>query len=339
MIREFDSAPPGWDENAAAPCQMAGFARAMSTMGYRPLYLESGDHTALALIRGGMPLLGRISARANLYAPGADRTFIRAAVDSLRRRGIPTVKVGDTMWGVPWKDLGSDWPFPRTRVIPRHTFILDLSQDERSLRKNMEGADRKIRKAENEGVKVREATGPEDIAAYCRLSQETSERVRTRTAFTHFPDALFQAVYREMAPPGAARFYLAWHGDQPLSGCIFLCTRDTMLYWHGGSVRDRALTAKQAPAAIFWHAIRAARAEGLRWFDFGGCTPTEDPADPAYGVYAFKKRWGGRLQTFYNLEIVLGAPQYFLQERVLAPLWDRLHPLYFALIHRRTPWS
>jgi hypothetical protein len=335
-MNTYPAPPIGWDDLVTAPCVTAGFARAMTTLGYRPIFLRSSAGAALALVRGEMPVLGRLTARANLFAPGAGRAFVREAVGALKRRGIPTVKVGDTMWGVPWKDLGSDWPFPRSRVIPRHTFILDLSQDERTLRKNMEGADRKIRKAENEGVKVREATGPEDIAAYCRLSQETSERVRTRTAFTHFPDALFQAVYREMAPTGAARFYLAWHGDQPLSGCIFLCSRDTMLYWHGGSVRDRALTAKQAPAAIFWHAIRAARAEGMRSFDFGGCTPTDDPTDPAYGVYAFKKRWGGRLQTFYNLEIVPGAPQYFLQERVLAPLWDWLHPLYFALIHRRT---
>jgi hypothetical protein len=331
----FDFPQPDWDDNVPAPCQLSGFARSMSSMGYTPLYLRGTGGSALALVRGDIPLLGSITARANLYAVGADRQLVCEAVTTLKRRGIPTVKVGNTMWGVPWKDPGPNWPFPRTRVIPRHTFVLDLSQDEQTLRRRMEGADRKIRKAENEGVKVREATGPEDIAAYCHLSRETSERVRTRTAFVRFPDALFQTMYHEMAPSGAARFYLAWHEDRPLAGCVFLCSRDTMLYWHGGSVRERAVTAKQAPAAIFWHAIRTAQAERLRWFDFGGCTPTENPSDPAYGVYAFKKRWGGTLQTFYNLEIVLGAPQHFLQERVLAPAWDMLHPLYFALIHRR----
>jgi hypothetical protein len=334
-MNTFDTPPPDWDKTVDAPCEMAGFARAMTTMGYRPLYLRGPAGSAPALVRGEFPGLGRLTARANLYAQGADHTLIREAVATLKRRGIPTVKVGDTMWGVRWDTPGPDWPFPRTRMIPRHTFVLNLSDDERTLRKNMTGADRKIRKAENEGVKVREATGPEDIAAYCRLSAETSERVRTRTAFTDFPDALFHTVYREMAPSGAARFYLAWHGDQPVAGCIFLCSRDTMLYWRGGSVRDRDITAKQAPAAIFWHAIRAARAEGLRWFDFGGCTPTEDPNDPAYGVYAFKKRWGGELRTFFNLEIILRGPEHFLQERVLSPLWNRLHPLYFALLQRR----
>lgn len=334
---QVSEAPPrDWDSRVAAPCQMVGFAHAMQTMGYRPLFLSDAAGVALALVRGAVPGLGRLTARANLYAPGAERGFVARAVATLDGLGIPTVKVGDTMWGVPWGEPGGDWPFARTRVIPRHTFILDLRQDERSLRTQMDGADRKIRKAEREGIEVREATTAEDIQAYCELSRETSERVRARTAFTDFPDALFERIHRELGPTGTARVYLGLHKGQPVAGSIFLCSRDTMLYWRGGSVRDRDMTAKQAPAAVFWHAIRNAQHSGLAWFDFGGCTPTEDPQDPAYGVYAFKKRWGGRLETFFNLEIVLGAPQHFLQERVLSPLWDRLHPLYFALITRRT---
>ena len=47
-------------------------------------------------------------------------------------------------------------------------------------------------------------------------------------------------------------------------------------------------------------------------FDFGGCTPTEDVNDPRHGVYAFRKRWGGRLETFYSLEVVLGPMGHFL---------------------------
>src|SRR5712691_4464356 len=183
-MKTFDTPPPDWDKTIDATCEMAGFARAMTTMGYRPLYLRGPTGSALALVRGELPGLGRLTARASLYSPGADQALVREAVAALKHSGIPAVKVGDTMWGVGWDAPGSDWPFARTRVIPRHTFTLDLGQDERALRKNMAGTDRKIRKAENEGVKVREATGPEDIAAYCRLSAETSERVRTRTAFT-----------------------------------------------------------------------------------------------------------------------------------------------------------
>lgn len=338
-LQVSETPPPGWDGPAAAPVQTVGFARAMATMGYHPLYLTDGVETGLALVRGAVPGLGRLTARANLFAPGAGRAFVREAVGALGRRGIPAVKVGDTMYGVPWGDPGPGWPYARTRVIPRHTFVLDLALDNKGLRKQMDGADRKIRKAEKEGIEVREAAGLDDVRAYCGLSSETSDRVRARTAFTDFPDALFERVWTEMVPTGSARILLGWFEGRPLAGCVFLVGADTMLYWRGGSVRDRDMTAKQAPALVFWHAIRMARDMGLKHFDFGGCTPTEDPEDPAYGVYAFKKRWGGRLETFYNLEIVLGPARHLLQERVLGPLWDRLHPLYFALLARRTKAS
>jgi lipid II:glycine glycyltransferase (peptidoglycan interpeptide bridge formation enzyme) len=107
-----------------------------------------------------------------------------------------------------------------------------------------------------------------------------------------------------------------------------------MLYYLGGSTRDRELTAKQAPAAVFWHAIRQARLLGMARFDLGGCTPTSDPNDARYGVYTFKKRWGGRIETFYNHEVVLSPAAVRFQEQVLSPAWDRLHPLYFRLMDR-----
>lgn len=329
------AAPVEWAALRPVPFQSEGFAVAMGAMGYRPLYLHDGRRSALALVRGALPGLGHLTARANVFLEGADPDFTAAVLEALRARGIPYVKVGDTMSGVAWDVLPAGWRFSRTRLIPRHTFVLDLAQSEAALLKAMDGAERKIRKADREGVEVRPVQSPEDLAAYCRLSRDTSERVRARSAYTDFPDRFFEDLYRRLGADGTARFYLAWHKSEPLAGCLFTCSDSTMLYYLGGSTRDRELTAKQAPAAVFWHAIREARRLGLSRFDLGGCTPTEDTTDPRHGVYTFKKRWGGRLETFYNLDVVLSSIPYYLQERVLSPLWDRMHPLYFRLMDAR----
>jgi Acetyltransferase (GNAT) domain len=324
-------APPSeWDRLVPAPCQAAGFADAMTRLGYRPLYLLDDNAGALALVRGWFPGVRRMTARANLFAPGRDGDFVARAVTALGRLGIPHVKVGDTMWGQHWEALPAGWPFPRTRVVQRHTFVLELGSSDAVLLKAMDGAERKIRKAEREGVTVRPVRTPDELKAFAQLSKVTSDRVRERSAYTDFPDSFFERIYSSMAP-NAAQFYIGWYKDEPLAGCLFLNTPNTMLYYLGGSTRDRELTAKQAPAAVFWHAIREARRLGMSRFDLGGCTPTDDPADPRYGVYAFKKRWGGRLETFCNLEIVLSALPVYFQERVLSPLWDQLHPWYFRL--------
>ena len=324
--------PWDWDRAAVAPCQQVGFARAMTKLGYWPLYLREDDQLALALVRGWFPGIRRITARANLFAPGADPAFVREALRSLGGVGIPYVKVGDTMWGVRWGELPPNWPFPRTRIVRRHTFVLDLQRSEDALVEMMQGAERKIRRSEREGVVVRPVERPEELSAFCRLSRETSDRIRSRSAYTAFPNEFFEVIFRTLAPSGIARFYLGWHKDQPLAGYLFLRSADTMLYYLGGSTRDRELTAKQAPAAVFWHAIREARREGVARFDLGGCTPTDDPNDPRHGVYAFKKRWGGRLEVFSNLEVVLSRVPFYLQERVLSPLWDRAHPLFFKIL-------
>ncbi|MGH9364422.1 MAG: hypothetical protein ACRD1B_04035, partial [Thermoanaerobaculia bacterium] len=110
MIEILRLPPRDWDAGVNAPCVTAGFARAMASMGYGSLFLRDGGNSALALVRGAAPGLGWLTARANLYAPGAGPAFVREAIGVLKGRGIPTVKVGDSMWGVPWGEPGADWP-------------------------------------------------------------------------------------------------------------------------------------------------------------------------------------------------------------------------------------
>jgi len=305
-------------------------------MGYRSLYLRRDDHSALVLLRGDVGVLRRLTARANVLAPGGEPTFIREIVNALAARGIPYIKVGDTMSG-----LGAvprpTWP-PGTRVTStlRHTFALDLTRAEDSLFRGLQPSVRSsIKKAEREGLKVREIIGPAELDAYCGLVRTTSARVRAVQAYTDFPARFFAELYARLVPVRAAKFYLAWMNDVPLAGAVFLCSGDQMLYFSGASTRDRAWTAIQAPTTVLWHAIRDARQLGMRRFDLGGCTPTDDPDDPRHGVYAFKKRWGGTLESFYNLEVVVSPVAVHLQDHVLSPLWDRLHPVYFRLLGLR----
>lgn len=180
-------------------------------------------------------------------------------------------------------------------------------------------------------MEVTEAQSLADVEAYHRLSSDTADRIRTRSRFTELPLAFFVDIWRSMVPAGHARLFLARHAGELIAGNLFLIHGDTMLYYQGASTRDRAQTLRQAPAACFWTAIREARKLGLARFDFGGCTPTADPADPRHGVWEFKKKWGGELVTFYNAEVLLAPRVVALQDRVVAPLWQRVHPLLWRL--------
>lgn len=323
------SPPADWKAIARDAVQLPEFAEAGRRLGYRPYYAVRGGAAALVQVRDPLPALG-IFGRAYVYPSGEDAAFLADVVAALARRRIPFVRIGNTMWGARER-THVQLPGRRVTVIERHTPVLDITGDERALLAGMDGAQRKIRKAEREGVEVSEAQSLADVDAYHRLSTDTADRIRTRSRFTELPLAFFVDIWRQMVPAGHARFFLARHGGQLIAGNLFLIHRDTMLYYQGASTRDRAQTLRQAPAACFWTAIREARTLGLTRFDFGGCTPTDDPADPRYGVWEFKKKWGGRLLSFYNAEVLLAPRVVALQDRVVAPLWQRVHPWLWRL--------
>ena len=100
---------------------------------------------------------------------------------------------------------------------------------------------------------------------------------------------------------------------------------------HGCSTRDRALTPKQGPTFLFWHAMRYARARGCATFDMGAVTPTDDRTHPHCSVYEYKKLWGGQLAEMRCAELVLAPWKHRFQESVLAPMWGRVHPVYLRV--------
>lgn len=323
------SPPSDWKAIARDAVQLPEFAEAGRRLGYRPYYVARGQAAALVQIRDPLPALG-VFGRAYVYPSGEDAAFLADVVAALRRRRIPFVRVGNTIWGV--RDRAHlELAGRHVTVVPRHTPVLDITSDERALLAGMDGAQRKIRKAEREGVEVTEAQSVADVEAYHRLSSDTADRIRTRSCFTELPLAFFLDIWRHMMPAGRARLFLARHQGELIAGNLFLIHGDTMLYYQGASTRDRAHTARQAPTACFWLAIREARKLGLARFDFGGCTPTADPTDPRYGVWEFKKRWGGRLDTFYSADILLAPRVVEFQDRIVAPLWQNLHPWLWRL--------
>lgn len=324
--------PDGWKAVARDAIQLPEYAEAARHLGYRPYYVTRGAAAALVQIRDPLPRLG-ILGRAYIYPSGEDARFVQDLLAAVARRRVPFVRLGNTMWGV--RDRASvELPGRRVSVIERHTPVLDITRDERALLAGMDGAERKIRKAEREGVLVREAASQADVEAYHALSRATADRIRSRSSFTELPLAFFVDVWRRMVPAGHARLFLAYHDGRLIAGNLFFVHGDTMLYYQGASTRDREQTLRQAPAACFWAAIRAARAMGLSRFDLGGCTPTADRNDPRHGVWEFKKKWGGVLERFYNAEVLLSPRVVALQERVMAPLWQRLHPLLWRLSGR-----
>jgi hypothetical protein len=322
--------PAAWDSRIEHPLQSGGFAEASRALGYRPLFAEDDDGLALVLVRQvPIPLLAGWTARAKVYAHGRHPGFLPRLIERLRALRVSHVRLGDSVWvctgAMP--DAAS-----AVRPVTYYSFVHDLGLGDAAVLANAKRMIRRhIRKALEEVVVTCVGT-PADLRDYTRLAGETGDRMRSRDVAAVYPPAYFEAIFREMVPRGQAAMFLARAEDAaPLAAATFVLSRDRCVQIHGASTRDRALTPKNGPTAVFWHAMRHARDHGCREFDMGAVTPTDDPSHAHHSVFEYKKLWGGRLVEHHAAELVVSPWRYRFQESVLAPMWDRLHPLYLRL--------
>lgn len=326
----FSETPPrGWDERIAFPLQSVGYAHAACALGHRPLFAEDQHGIALVLLRRvPIPMLRGWTARAKVYAHVRDAVFLRALVEHLRALGVSHVRFGDAMWGVTGSGA-RDW-----RALQRviyHAFVNDLRLSDAALLARVRAPVRRDIRRGLSSVVVSDVRTATDLRDYMALAAQTGERMREHDLAAIYPEAYFEAILREMVPRRQAAMFIARADDTPVAGGLFMISTDRFVYLHGCSTRDRALTPKQGPSAMFWHAMRSARAAGCSVFDMGAVTPTDDPSHPHYSVYEYKKGWGGQLEAVHSSELVVSRSKYRFQEFVLVPMWARLHPLYLRL--------
>jgi lipid II:glycine glycyltransferase (peptidoglycan interpeptide bridge formation enzyme) len=180
-----------------------------------------------------------------------------------------------------------------TPINPATTRLLDLSVSEETLLKEMHEKTRyNIRVASKHGVTVRVGTDEHDLRVFLALMEETA----VRDGFASHPTSYLRATYEALASSGMARLRLAEHDGVVLAANMEIAYGDTVTYLHGASSSDARNV--MAPFALHWEAIREAKREGYRGYDFWGANP-EARSAPFYkesweGITRFKRGWGGR---------------------------------------------
>jgi hypothetical protein len=330
-MRISEVAPVGWDDGIVFPMLSTAFARASRTLGQRPFYLSDGLSRALVLLRSLPGPLSWWTSRAKVYVDSGRPGFLADVIDTLRARGVSYARIGDAAWGLPVASLAC----AGLTHLTTHLLTFDATLSEAETLGRMSAKTRwQLRRSAREGVRVDAITTQRDLDAFCELVNETRDRMRARDLAAALPVAFYRAVFQEMVPRGDALFVQAQAGGRALAGGLFFVSLERMTYYHGASTRDRAVTALNGPTAMFWHALTLARKRGIRQFDLGAVTPTDDPAHPHHSVYHFKRGFGGRLEELHSAEVLLSPLRCRFQERVVLPAWKRMYPLYLSLVGR-----
>ena len=332
-----------WDATvtrlAGQPFQSWAWGELKSAFGWKPVRLATGDGTA-----GAQMLVRRFRGLAVAYvprgplvsgAPGRDRALVAELVRQARSeraaflRLEPNVLENGGGADRLTADLRAAGFKPSDRTLqPRSSIRLDLSPSEDQLLAGLSKGHRAdIRRAERDGVTVREGSIEGDPEILERMLAATRER----KDFGYHSAAYWRRLMRAFGD--AARLQVAEREAEPVAASLVLAWGGHGVYLAAGSTR--AGLDHRAAHLLQWHAIRWAKGRGAKTWDLWGiadararheiaagagqATASELTAldaaarrDPLDGVFRFKKGWGGRVvRTVPAFDRVFIAPAYW----------------------------
>lgn len=177
---------------------------------------------------------------------------------------------------------------------------------------------RKIRRAQREGIRITEGTGPDILRAFYSLVIKT----RLRQGLPPQSASWFANLTACMGPSAVIR--CAWKNSQPIAAILTLQYGKSLYYKYGAS--DAQFHNLGAMACLLWHAIEDGIERGMEELDMGRSEPDNR------GLITFKDRWGAERQRMSYLRIPIGkrnplvkpTPGRDLAQRILSYMPDRI---------------
>ena len=311
-----------------------------------PLVLERGREmvAAVLILKRRLPIPG--VSRSIFYAPRGpvvdvhDRELFSALMSEVRKlareHGAIFLKIDPD---IPATDqefvrLLVDNGFRKTvtaegfeGVQPTFVFRLDITPSEEELLANMSSKTRyNIRLAMRRGVKIHVLENKEDLPVFYKLLKETAERDRFLIRGYDY----FSTIWDKMVCRGLARFFMAEYEGKMIAGTLALKLGSKVWYSYGASSNQYRNVMPNY--LLQWSMIKWAREEGCTLYDFRGVSGDLSEDNPLYGLYRFKKGFGGQFVEFVGEWDKVFSPFFYW-------VWSWALPLYYKgtrwLVRRR----
>lgn len=258
--------------------------------GWRPLRLVGEEGGAQVLLRD-LPGLGSLA-----YAPhgpvvsgtGRIEDVVKAVAEKAKGAGACLIDVEPR---TPGGEVFEASGFEKIESIqPRCTFVLDVLEDsDEQFAAFPKDTRYGVRRAGREGIEAGPSEDPDgDLEKFMDLHEETAQRQK----FAVRPRDYYRRFMRELP----ARLIVAKKEGELLAGAVILTFGEEAYYFYGASTRQGDNL--YASYLTQFEALSAARSAGAKRYDMYGvpCNPSED--HPLWGVYKFKKKFGGREERY-----------------------------------------
>lgn len=200
------------------------------------------------------------------------------------------------------------------------SFVTELQTTEEVLWKQVESKQRNcIRKGEKSGVKVEVCRAQyslkylDDFQKIRMLTQQHAIGKNKYASMLLKSDEFFKKLF--LLP--TATLFVGKIQDQVAIVALMIQSGQTVYYYSGGS--DYELNRQYSCSAyVIWQAICYYNNLGVRFFDMGGVPVNPNKEHPAYGVYAFKRSFGGEYMEFEGGYIIISSWKYKLLQFILS---------------------
>ncbi len=195
-------------------------------------------------------------------------------------------------------------------IQPRFVFRLDVKgkTEDELLMSFQQKVRYNIRLAARRGVEIKLGT-KEDLPEFHKIMLETGIRdefvVRDISYFEQMLDCI---------GPDNIRLYLAYYEGKLIAGTIPVVYGNKCWYLYGASSNEHR---NLMPNYLLqWEMIKWALESGCDIYDFRGVSGDIDENNPLYGLYRFKKGFGGKFTEFIGeLDYVFNPFTYFMVEK------------------------
>ena len=305
--------------------QTAAWGQLKEAFGWQAQRVTEGDAGAQVLFRR-LPL-GYSLAYIPMGPVGSDWTRLLPALDELSRsRRAILLKIEPDPLG-PEHDLEALGFIPSPHAIqPPRTIVINLAGfPDAALARMKQKTRYNIRLARKKGVTVQAST---DVSAFNFLMQATGQRDQFGV---HTP-AYYQEAFDLFYPLGLCRLFMAYVESRPVAGLMAFARGRRAWYLYGASADEERR--RMPNYLVQWEAMCWASERGCLTYDLYGVpdhdeetleAEFENRSDGLWGVYRFKRGFGGTL---------VRAPGAF--DRAYSPVLYRIYKWYATRMSSET---
>lgn len=207
-------------------------------------------------------------------------------------------------------------------IQPKYVFRLDVEgKTEEEVQAGFHQKWRyNIRVAQKKGVEVK-ICGKEMVPAFADLMLTTG----VRDGFVTRQPEYFAAMLDNLGEH--CRLYMAFHEGQPIAGTLAIHYGDKVWYLYGASSNEHR---NLMPNYLLqWEMIRWSIETKCRIYDFRGVSGDVSEDNPLYGLYRFKKGFGGDFTEFVGeMDLVLNKAVYLFMEKSTSIFKDLRKTVY-----------